>query len=186
MCTWRPVSRTTVERVSVGASLRPIGPCKKCPGPLAVGPDDEPTPILSPLCLKQHLISIQKLAYLDTLPPWRWRHHVPPKRRLGLCNLYSGYVRFEARLLHRQFWPTCFVVFLTRYRWIPRRYIEIGLDRYVRYPTQLSFFNNRDSAVALAVSHWLPTAAARVLPQVRSCGIYGGQSGNGADVLLVL
>jgi hypothetical protein len=34
-------------------------------------------------------------------------------------------------------------------------------------------------ATAQTVSHWLPTAAAPVRPQVRSCGIWGGQSGTG-------
>jgi hypothetical protein len=33
-------------------------------------------------------------------------------------------------------------------------------------------------AIAEAVSRWLPTAAARVRAQVRSCGICGGQSGS--------
>jgi hypothetical protein len=37
-------------------------------------------------------------------------------------------------------------------------------------------------AIAQAVSRWLPKAAARV----RSCGICGGQSGNGAGFLRVL
>jgi hypothetical protein len=32
-------------------------------------------------------------------------------------------------------------------------------------------------AIAQAVSRWLPTAAAWVRSQVRSCGICGGQSG---------
>jgi hypothetical protein len=36
------------------------------------------------------------------------------------------------------------------------------------------------------VSRWLPTAAVRVRARVRSCGICGGQSGNGADFLRVL
>jgi hypothetical protein len=35
----------------------------------------------------------------------------------------------------------------------------------------------RGSAVAQAVSRWLPTEAAQVRAEVRSCGIYGGQSG---------
>jgi hypothetical protein len=34
-------------------------------------------------------------------------------------------------------------------------------------------------AIAQAVSRWLPTAAARVQSQVKSCGICGGQSGPG-------
>jgi hypothetical protein len=39
--------------------------------------------------------------------------------------------------------------------------------------------------VAQTVSHWLPTAAARV--RVRSaCGVYGAQSGTGAGFLRVL
>jgi hypothetical protein len=41
-------------------------------------------------------------------------------------------------------------------------------------------------AVAHAASRWLPTAAARVRAQVRSCGIYGGKSGTGANFLRVL
>jgi hypothetical protein len=36
-------------------------------------------------------------------------------------------------------------------------------------------------AIAQEVSRWLPTSAARVRAQVRSCGIRGGQSGTGAD-----
>jgi hypothetical protein len=41
-------------------------------------------------------------------------------------------------------------------------------------------------AVAQAVSRRLPTAAARVRAQVRSCGICGGHSGSGAGFLRVL
>jgi hypothetical protein len=42
------------------------------------------------------------------------------------------------------------------------------------------------SAIAQAVSRWLPTAAARVQTRVWSCGICGGQSGAGAGFLRVL
>jgi hypothetical protein len=41
----------------------------------------------------------------------------------------------------------------------------------------------RGRAIAQAVSRWLPTAAARVRSQVRSCGTCGGQSGTGAGFL---
>jgi hypothetical protein len=41
-------------------------------------------------------------------------------------------------------------------------------------------------AIAQAVSHWLPTAAARDLTRVYSYGICGGQSGAGAGFLRIL
>jgi hypothetical protein len=41
-------------------------------------------------------------------------------------------------------------------------------------------------AIAHAISRRLPTAAAWVRPQVRSCGIRGGRSGIGAGFLRVL
>jgi hypothetical protein len=40
--------------------------------------------------------------------------------------------------------------------------------------------------VVVAVSRRLPTAAARVRSQVRSCGICGGQNGTDVDFLQVL
>jgi hypothetical protein len=40
--------------------------------------------------------------------------------------------------------------------------------------------------IAQAVNRRLPTAAARVLARVRSCGIYGGQSGTGAGFLRLI
>jgi hypothetical protein len=42
------------------------------------------------------------------------------------------------------------------------------------------------SAIAQAVSRWLPTAAARIRSRVWSSGICGGQSGAGAGFLRVL
>jgi hypothetical protein len=50
----------------------------------------------------------------------------------------------------------------------------------------ITYFYLRGRAIAQAVSRRLPTAAARVRVQVRSCGICGGQSGSGADFLRVL
>jgi hypothetical protein len=43
-----------------------------------------------------------------------------------------------------------------------------------------------DSAIAQAVSRWLPTATARVRARFWSCGICGGQSGAAAGFLRVL
>jgi hypothetical protein len=44
----------------------------------------------------------------------------------------------------------------------------------------------RDRAIAVAVSRRLPTAAARILSPVKSCGSSGGQSGTGVGSLRVL
>jgi hypothetical protein len=49
-----------------------------------------------------------------------------------------------------------------------------------------SLCNSIGRAIAEAVSHWLPTAAARVQSRVWSSGIRGGQSGAGAGFLRVL
>jgi hypothetical protein len=43
--------------------------------------------------------------------------------------------------------------------------------------------HNWGRTIAQAVSHWIPTAAARVRALVWSCGICGGQSGAGAGFL---
>jgi hypothetical protein len=53
---------------------------------------------------------------------------------------------------------------------------------------KITFFINTATgrAIAQAVSRRLPTAAARVRPRVRSRGICGGPSGNGAGFLRVL
>jgi hypothetical protein len=51
---------------------------------------------------------------------------------------------------------------------------------------EFSYVKEIGHAISQAVSHWLPTAVARVRAQVSSCGIFGGQSGTGADFLRVL
>jgi hypothetical protein len=43
-----------------------------------------------------------------------------------------------------------------------------------------------EAVIAQAVSRWLPTAAARVRAQVRSCGNCGGHNGTGAGFLRTL
>jgi hypothetical protein len=53
----------------------------------------------------------------------------------------------------------------------------VAIDSY-RSVIYLLFLEGR--AIAQAVSRWLPTVAARVRAQVRSCGICGEQSGSGA------
>jgi hypothetical protein len=49
-----------------------------------------------------------------------------------------------------------------------------------------SLFNCSGRAIAQAVSRRLPTAAARVRAQVRSCAIYGGQKHNRSGMVAVL
>jgi hypothetical protein len=53
-------------------------------------------------------------------------------------------------------------------------------------PQYLVLSSGKGRAIAQAVSRRLPTAAARVRSQVRSCGICGGQSGAAAGFLRVL
>jgi hypothetical protein len=52
--------------------------------------------------------------------------------------------------------------------------------------TSTRLHNISGHAITQAVCHWLPTTAACVLTQVRSCRICDGQSGIGADLLQVL
>jgi hypothetical protein len=57
----------------------------------------------------------------------------------------------------------------------------------IQVPVTISLLATaKGRAITQAVSRRLPTAAARVRSQVRSCGICGGQSGTGAGFLLVL
>jgi hypothetical protein len=53
-------------------------------------------------------------------------------------------------------------------------------------PSWKESLTKHSRAIAQAVSRRLPTAAARVRAQVRSCGICGGQSGTEAGFLRVL
>jgi hypothetical protein len=54
------------------------------------------------------------------------------------------------------------------------------------YIIKFSIYIFLGRAIAEAVSHWLPTAAARVQSRIWSSGISGGQSGTGAGFLRVL
>jgi hypothetical protein len=65
-------------------------------------------------------------------------------------------------------------------------------DDYAKYSTSekadtmFQLIVHRGRAIAQAVSHRLPTAAARVRAQFKLCGICGGQSGTEAGFLRVL
>jgi hypothetical protein len=61
--------------------------------------------------------------------------------------------------------------------------IYLSLDHSTLYSLAT---NSVCRAMAQAVSRRLPTAAARVQAQVRSCGIRGGQSGTGTGLVRVL
>jgi hypothetical protein len=58
--------------------------------------------------------------------------------------------------------------------------------KQVMWNINIFSYRARGRAIAQAVSHWLPTSAARIWAQVRSCGICGGQSGTGVGILRVL
>jgi hypothetical protein len=49
------------------------------------------------------------------------------------------------------------------------------------FPNVFYLLQTESSAIAQAVSHWLPNAAARVRAWVSSCEICGGESGSGAS-----
>jgi hypothetical protein len=69
---------------------------------------------------------------------------------------------------------------------------SVGFYNYAKYDdVKVSLLYNvqitiPSRAIAQAVNRRLPTAAARVRAQVRSCGICGGQSGTRAGFLRVL
>jgi hypothetical protein len=66
-----------------------------------------------------------------------------------------------------------------------REYLTANTAAYSVYP--IFILNNYSGrAIAQEVSRRLPTAAAQVRAQVRSCGICGGQSGIGAGLLRLL
>jgi hypothetical protein len=65
--------------------------------------------------------------------------------------------------------------------------IPTALSRLLQYYTACNiYYAVSGRAIAQVVSRWLPTAEARVRTRVWSSGICGGQSGAGADFLLVL
>jgi hypothetical protein len=57
--------------------------------------------------------------------------------------------------------------------------IQLPLSKLHLSKILLMLFYSSDRAVAHRVSRRLPTAETQVLALVRSCGIYGGQSGSG-------
>jgi hypothetical protein len=64
---------------------------------------------------------------------------------------------------------------------VGNKLVKLTMDRKILS----SNISSESRAIARAVSRWLPTTAARVRAQVISCGIYGGQSGNGAGFLRI-
>jgi hypothetical protein len=71
--------------------------------------------------------------------------------------------------------------------WKPRRLTTLrAITASNRDSFSLTFTLLVGRAIAQAVSHWLPTAAARVRARVWPCGICGGQSGAEAGFLRVL
>jgi hypothetical protein len=113
------------------------------------------------------------LAWL-TLQHWRWRRHIPPKRRLAFNGLHGDIP--ENRDLN--------CIKLRCYTsWTSHLCLQncssYRLQKY--YTCKVPFRPCRSSAVR----RWLPTAATRV--RVRAaCGICGGQSGTEAGFLRVL
>jgi hypothetical protein len=73
--------------------------------------------------------------------------------------------------------PLCFVGFISLYRQVQGRYLELSRNGRNRFLGR---------AIAQAVSRWLPTAAVRGSTPGRHVGFCGGQSGVGAGFLRVL
>jgi hypothetical protein len=124
--------------------------------------------------------------------PFRFRSHVfafvgisVERIRVGARNEAEN-VRFSKFLLHYLHCDWCAsppvgdktVTVISHYVW----YSQVGQISEHRSPSGCI----HGHAVAQAVSRWIPTAAARVRAQVRSCGICGGQSGTGIGFLRVL
>jgi hypothetical protein len=61
--------------------------------------------------------------------------------------------------------------------------VEGNRNWFVMYVCKFSYYPQIGHGIAQAVSHWLPTAAAWVRAQLKSCAIRGGQSGAGASFL---
>jgi hypothetical protein len=105
----------------------------------------------------------------------------------GLCLLNPYYVNtvYNFRVTDDKAHILCFI-----YIWFVRCglcsviwfLVAVPVDVGNPFPKLSSF----GRAVAQVVSRWLPTAAAWVRAGVRSCGIFGGESGIGAGFLRVL
>jgi hypothetical protein len=73
-------------------------------------------------------------------------------------------------------------IILSIVHFIPSAFIKIILQHRL-----FSMFRPRTGrAIAQAVSRWVPTGAALVRAQIKSCGVCGGQSGTGAGFLRLL
>jgi tRNA U54 and U55 pseudouridine synthase Pus10 len=78
------------------------------------------------------------------------------------------------------------IPFLKKSHTLRSCFVCLKLELQPMLECKLSCNPLKGRAIAQAVSHRLPTAAARVRAQVRSCGICGGQSDTGAGFLQVL
>jgi hypothetical protein len=126
---------------------------------------------------KERVASISEVGKYSF--PWIWRHQVPPIVSKHLSDNSASQSR---EMEKKVFFNADLTTSDKHTNWQSRHHQRLTME--VSYGAEQNGGLGRD--IAQAVSRLLPTAAARVRAQVRSCVICGGQSGTRAGFLRVL